>query len=598
MRKTIIIATASLLALAAILPAFEAAGMTSGDEIKIEHSQSPQAVITPTASMPPLSNELQKMKHPTPEELRKMSEQYEKLSDFYRILSGNYLDTMNYGAVVEKGIVSMLSELDPHSVYLTAKEQQAANEDLGGGFSGIGVEFNTLNDTIIVVNTIAGGPAERVGVAPNDRIVKIDGESAIGMERADVPSHLRGRKGTKVEIEVYRRGVREPLNFTITRDDIPLNTIDAAYKPDRRTGYIKVNRFGATTEREFTEAFTKFGDIDGLILDLRGNGGGYLPQAIAMSEFFLKRGQPIVSTEGNMYPSQVFVAEQTGRFSDRRLIVLVDEASASASEIVSGAIQDWDRGIIVGRTTFGKGLVQREFALDDGSAVRITIARYLTPTGRAIQRPYELGHKDEYYAEHYSSYGSGDGSITGNGAPRATVAADLAGTDSVARAFRTLRTRRRVYGGGGIRPDVIVRADTTGYSEYWSRLIRGGQIHEFTQHYLDGNRKRLTARYPDVESYIAGFDADALLPLLADYAAEHGVERDEQGMETSHGWLSSQLKALIAQRLWDMTAYYRVSHTALDDTFDEALRMMNKWYAMPYKSGEFVSDQLVRSLVE
>ena len=496
-----------------------------------------------------------------------MSVQYEKLSDFYRILAGNYLDTVNYEAIVEKGITSMLSQLDPHSVYLTAKEQTASKEDLGGSFSGIGVEFNTLNDTIIVVNTIAGGPAEKVGVKPNDRIVTIDGESAIGMLRSDVPKHLRGPKGTKVTISVYRRGERATLDFTITRDDIPMNTVDAAYKLDQRTGYIKVNRFGATTFKEFGDAFARFGGVDGLILDLRGNGGGYMPQAVYMSEFFLERGQRIVSTEGNMYPTQTYSAERTGRFSSGPLIVLVDETSASASEIVAGAVQDWDRGIVIGRPTFGKGLVQREFPLDDGSAVRLTIAKYLTPTGRAIQRPYERGHREEYYSEHLERYS------------KVSVADTLAASPAAGPEYHTLRTGRTVYGGGGIRPDVIVAADTTGYSAYWSKIMRGGVLHEFTQNHLDAERTRLVAEYPDIESYLHGFDAEALLPGLVDYAASHGIERDEEGLETSRKWLTTQLKALIAGRLWDTTAYYRVVNGELDAVYAKARTIMLRWFS-------------------
>jgi carboxyl-terminal processing protease len=526
--------------------------------------------------------------HPTAEEMRAMSEQYAKLSEFYRIMAGNYLDTMNYAAVVEKGITSMLAQLDPHSTYLTAKEQQASNEELGGGFSGIGIEFNTLNDTIIVVNTILGGPAERVGMLPNDRIVGIDGKRAVGMTRTEVPRYLRGKKGTKVEVEVFRRGTEGTLDFTIVRDDIPINTIDAAYKPDPRTGYIKVNRFGATTGREFGEALDKLGAVEGLILDLRGNGGGFLPEAIRMSEVFLDSGQRIVSTEGNMYPPQEFDARGDGRFNRGRLIVLVDEISASASEIVAGAVQDWDRGLIVGNPTFGKGLVQREFPLEDGSAVRLTIARYLTPTGRAIQRPYERGHTEDYYraaverynAEHYGG-----------------TATDSIGADPVER-FQTLRSGRPVFGAGGIRPDVIIPADTTGYSQYWARLVRSGTLPEFVQTHIDSNRDRLKARYGDIENFVADFDAAELVPALVDYAAARGVERDESGLETSRGWIASQLKALIAQRLWDVEGYYRVSHTTVDDVFRRAHSMMLRWYTFPWGDGAPITEELITDLAK
>jgi carboxyl-terminal processing protease len=526
--------------------------------------------------------------HPTGQEMREISEQFSKLSDFYRIMAGNYLDTMSYSTIVEKGITSMLAELDPHSVYLTAKERQTSDEELGGGFSGIGIEFNTLNDTIIVINTIVGGPAERVGLAPNDRIIGIDGRNAVGMSRTDVPRHLRGPKGTRVEVKVFRRGVEGSLDFSITRDDIPINTIDAAYKPDARTGYIRVNRFGATTGREFADAFTSLGEgIDGLILDLRGNGGGYLPEAIRMSEFFLDRGQRIVSTEGNMYPTQAVDAQNDGRFNRGYLIVLVDESSASASEIVAGAVQDWDRAIVVGNTTFGKGLVQREFSLDDGSAVRLTIARYLTPTGRAIQRPYERGNSEQYYRqalERYNAERSG-----------AASADSLPVTGEM---YHTLRSGRAVYGGGGIRPDIIMPADTTGFSPYWSRLVRSGQLQEFVQSYLDSSRARISARYSDIESYLTGFDASELLPQLVEYAASRGVERDDAGLETSREWLAAQIKALVAQRLWDTEGYYRVSHATFDGTFRRAHAMMSRWRSASRAPEEPVSDDLVRILSE
>ncbi len=530
----------------------------------------------------PFAASAQKVKHPTQQELLEMVSQQQKLNEFYRILGGNYLDTINYSAVVEKGIVSMLAELDPHSVYMTAAELKASREDLGGSFSGIGVEFNVLNDTIIVVNTIAGGPAERVGVMPNDRIVTIDGKSSIGMKRTDVPKYLRGPRGTKVDISVYRRGAEGPLDFTITRDNIPVNTVDAAYKVDGSTGYIKVNRFGATTGSEFAEAFAKFGEVDGLIVDLRGNGGGYLPEAIRMSEFFLDKGDLIVSTEGNMYPTQTYSAARTGQYNKGRLIVLVDESSASASEIVAGAVQDWDRGVIVGRPTFGKGLVQREFGLEDGSALRITISKYLTPTGRAIQRPYERGHKEEYYEDYVRRY---------NGLAQDTL-------DTTGPEYHTLKTGRPVYGGGGIYPDVYVASDTTGYSAYWAKLVRSGQLHEFIQTYLDTNRARLAAEYPSFDDYLDGFDGASLIPQLADFAAARGTERDEEGLATSRSWLSTQLKALIAQRLWDTTAYYRVTHGEIDEVFKEAYGMMLRWgdttkAKMPFTP---VSSELIQRL--
>jgi carboxyl-terminal processing protease len=565
------IAATILVAAATALAAMQAIPATAQPQPQSQPQPRSQA---PQQQAPQLR---QRPAHPTRQEMADITAQFEKLSEFYRIMAGNYLDTINYAAIVEKGIVSMLGQLDPHSVYLTADEQQTSSEELGGGFSGIGIEFNTLADTIVVVNTIAGGPAETVGLLPGDRIVTIDGKSAIGINRNEVPKYLRGKKGTRVAVGIFRRRNPGTLDFTITRDDIPINTIDAAYKPDPRTGYIKVNRFGSTTGREFVEAFTSLAGedgrgIDGLILDLRGNGGGFLPEAIRMSEFFLDAGQRIVSTEGNMYPTQAADATANGRYNRGRLMVLVDEFSASASEIVSGAVQDWDRGVVVGRPTFGKGLVQREFSLDDGSAVRLTIARYLTPTGRAIQRPYQSGHSDEYYLEHYAMMS----------------AADTAKADSLATAgpaFKTLRSGRTVYGAGGIRPDAIIPADTLGYSEYWDKLVRSGSLREFVQSHLDTDRAAIADRYRSVESYLSGFDAAPLLPALAGYAAAHGVERDEAGLKTSAGWIAAQIKALIARQLWETGGYYRVTHATVDETFKQALSMMRHWYPIPHEPG-------------
>jgi len=298
----------------------------------------------------------------------------------------------------------MLEELDPHSAYIGAEEMKGVQESFDGEFSGIGVEFNVLRDTEIVVNTIAGGPAERVGVRANDRIVRIDTLDAVGMSRTDVPKHLRGKTGTKVGIDVVRHGTPGQLHFVIVRDKIPLNTVDASYLAGEGIGYIKVNRFGRTTMDEFTEAYRKLGRPEGLILDLRGNGGGLLEQAIGMAGFFLPRGAVIVSTEGRAVPASSFRAQTNGEDLKGRLVVLIDESSASASEIVAGAVQDWDRGVVVGRPSFGKGLVQRQIGLSDGSAVRITVARYHTPSGRVIQRPYEKGKRREYYLDHLRRY--------------------------------------------------------------------------------------------------------------------------------------------------------------------------------------------------
>ena len=389
--------------------------------------------------------------------------QFQKLAQVFRYLSGLYVDEVEMKPVVEGAITGMLEELDPHSAYIGAEEMKGVQESFDGEFSGIGVEFNVLRDTVIVVNTIAGGPAERVGVRANDRIVRIDTLDAVGMSRTDVPKHLRGKTGTKVGIDVVRHGTPGRLHFVIVRDKIPLNTVDASYLAGEGIGYIKVNRFGRTTMDEFTEAYRKLGRPEGLILDLRGNGGGLLEQAIGMAGFFLPRGAVIVSTEGRAVPASSFRAQTNGEDLKGRLVVLIDESSASASEIVAGAVQDWDRGVVVGRPSFGKGLVQRQIGLSDGSAVRITVARYHTPSGRVIQRPYEKGKRREYYLDHLRRY---------DDAARDSL-------DAAAPAYRTLRTGRTVFGGGGIRPDILVEADTAGFSNYYGELIRRGIVADF-----------------------------------------------------------------------------------------------------------------------
>lgn len=395
--------------------------------------------------------------------------QFQKLAQVFRYLSGLYVDEVEMKPVVEGAITGMLEELDPHSAYIGAEEMKGVQESFDGEFSGIGVEFNVLRDTVIVVNTIAGGPAERVGVRANDRIVRIDTLDAVGMSRTDVPKHLRGKTGTKVGIDVVRHGTPGRLHFVIVRDKIPLNTVDASYLAGEGIGYIKVNRFGRTTMDEFTEAYRKLGRPEGLILDLRGNGGGLLEQAIGMAGFFLPRGAVIVSTEGRAVPASSFRAQTNGEDLKGRLVVLIDESSASASEIVAGAVQDWDRGVVVGRPSFGKGLVQRQIGLSDGSAVRITVARYHTPSGRVIQRPYEKGKRREYYLDHLRRY---------DDAARDSL-------DAAAPAYRTLRTGRTVYGGGGIRPDILVEADTAGFSNYYGELIRRGIVADFVGDWLD-----------------------------------------------------------------------------------------------------------------
>ena len=488
--------------------------------------------------------------------------QLQKLTQVYRYLNGLYVDDVDMQPLVESAITGMLEELDPHSAYIGADEMKGVQESFDGEFSGIGVEFNILRDTVIVVNTIVGGPAERVGVQPNDRIVRIDTLDAVGFKQADVPKHLRGKTGTRVEIDVVRHGEPEPLHFVIVRDKIPLNTVDAAYMAANDVGYIKVNRFGRTTMPEFREAYGKLGKPGSLILDLRGNGGGLLEQAVEMAGFFLPRGALIVSTEGRAVPPMSFSAPSNGADLNGRLVVLIDENSASASEIVAGAIQDWDRGVVVGRPSFGKGLVQRQIGLGDGSAVRITVARYHTPSGRVIQRPYEKGKRREYYLDHLRRYDD-------------TVRDSL---DAGAPEYRTLRTGRTVYGGGGIRPDVLVEADTAGFSTYYANLIRRGVVNEYIVSYMDRERGALAKAYPSFEAFDAGFEVgEQMLDDLTALGGQRGVKFDGEGFAASAPLMRIQLKALVAQRLFDTSGFYRVMNPAQNEAYRRAVAILGDW---------------------
>lgn len=488
--------------------------------------------------------------------------QLQKFMRVYRYVDDLYVDSVSMGPLVERAIEGMLEELDPHSAYITAEQMRGVEESMQGEFIGIGIEFALMRDTVVVVGTVAGGPAERVGMRPADRIVRIDTVSAVGFRQADVPRHLRGQLGSRVALEVVRRGEARPLRFQLTRGRIPLTTVDAAYMATDRIGYIRVNRFGRTTMEEFRQAYRSLGNPKGLILDLRGNGGGLLEAAIEMAGFFLPRGARVVSTEGRGVEPHFHETQSPGEAMRGPLAVLVDEASASGSEIVAGAVQDWDRGIIVGRTTFGKGLVQRQVPLGDGSAMRITIARYHTPSGRVIQRPYEPGRRGEYYRDHLRRRG---GTEPGT-------------ADTAAPAYRTLRTGRTVYGGGGIRPDVFVAADTTGYSPYYAGLVRSGALNEYAMAYLDRERDHLKRSYPDIDAFEASFCVtEGMIDALAALGVERGVEEDREAIVRSGDLIRLQLKALIGERLFGEGAFYRVMNRGRDGAYARAVELLGKW---------------------
>ena len=499
--------------------------------------------------------------------------QLQKLNKVYRHLYGSYVDSVDMEPLVECGIRAMLEELDPHSVYLDKKEMKSAQEIMEGEFSGIGVEYNILNDTIMVVNTVAQGPAETVGILPNDRIVKIDGESVVGIERSDVPPRLRGETGTVVNVGVVRRGVKEELSFSITRDKIPITTVDAAYKIADSVGYIKVNRFGRTTMQEFEQAMSQLGEVGTLVLDLSNNGGGLLDQAVEMAGYFIPRDSLVVYTEGRAVEPRYLYAKDGGRFSGE-LVVMINEASASGSEIVAGAVQDWDRGLLVGRDSFGKGLVQSQIPLGDGSAIRLTIARYHTPSGRVIQRPYERGNKEAYHKAYVDRLHS-------------------SGVDSVQQqrpAFKTLRLKRDVYADGGIRPDVIVPSDTTKVSDYMVKVVAKGVYNEFLLDYLDRNRDSLKHSYPTFERFDKEFLlADEQLQRLVELASVKGVEYDEAGFVLSKELMRTQLSAMVAQRLFSTSEYYRYINPRINDSYKRVISIIRE-KTSPY-------DQLLKSLL-
>lgn len=494
--------------------------------------------------------------------------QLQKLNRLYRHLYNSYVDSVDMAPLVESGIRAMLEELDPHSVYLDEKEMKSSQEVMEGEFSGIGVEYNILNDTIMVVNTVPQGPAEGVGLLPNDRIVKIDGENVVGVERSDVPPRLRGETGTVVSVSVVRRGVSEELNFSITRDKIPITTVDAAYKISKDAGYIKVNRFGRTTMQEFEQAMSQLGEVGTLVLDLSNNGGGLLDQAVGMAGYFIEQDSLVVSTEGRAIEPRYFYAEDGGRFKGN-LIVMINESSASGSEIVAGAVQDWDRGLLVGRSSFGKGLVQSQIPLGDGTAVRLTVARYHTPSGRVIQRPYERGHADEYHKAHIERLRS-------------------AGEDSVVlkSKFKTLRLGRDVYADGGIRPDIVVQSDTTQISDYMVKVVAKGVYNELMLGYLDRNREKLQNDYPTFERFEKEFSfPDEQMQRLVELAEAKGVKYDADGYELSRELMRTQLTAMVAQRLFSTSEYYRYINPRVNDSYKRVLLLLEE---------KFVLDELLK----
>lgn len=472
----------------------------------------------------------------------------QKFDALLQMIHYAYVDTVNEEQITEEAIRAALKELDPHSVYIPAKELKEMNEPLVGNFEGVGIQFNILDDTIMVTQPIPGGPSEKLGIRAGDRIVTIDSENVAGVKinNSGVMKRLRGAKGTKVTVMIRRISEPEQLEFVITRDKIPLFSLEASYMAAPGVGYIKISRFADSTVDEFKEALSKLKTegLQSLILDLSGNGGGYLNRAVELADEFLDDKKLVVYTEGRTSPKQEFNSTTTGGFEKGKLIVLIDEYSASASEIVSGAIQDWDRGLIIGRRSFAKGLVQKPFPLPDGSMVRLTVSRYYTPSGRCIQKPYEKG--DEYETDIINREKRGE----------------LYHADSI-RFVDSLKYStsgsRVVYGGGGIMPDLFVPLDTSYFSRFFRNLQQKNIIFEFALSYTDKNRKELTAKFTDISSFRKSFVVDE--PLMNDllaFADKKGVKPDSSGFDESKERIKLLLRANIARDLWNTQAFWQV----------------------------------------
>ncbi len=483
-----------------------------------------------------------------------------------QLINSLYVDDADSKKLTEAAIRGMLEELDPHSTYLTEEEVRAMNEPLQGNFDGIGIQFNMLTDTLYVLEVISGGPSQKVGLMPGDKIIKVNDTliAGVDMNSQDVVKMLRGPKGTAVNVSVLRRGVPELMEFRIVRDKIPITSIDAAYMVAEEVGYIRLSRFGVTSGEEFKKAGNelKSQGMKHLILDLTDNGGGILQVANEIADEFLGEDRLIVYTEGKNQPRFTMNATGGDELKGGKLVILVNGSSASASEILAGAVQDWDRGVVVGRRTFGKGLVQRQLPLPDGTMIRLTVARYYTPTGRSIQRPYQEGNLDAYNQDFIDRFQHGE----------LFEADSIHFPDSLK--YTTLVNKRTVYGGGGIMPDYFVPMDTTSGTVLHTRLYARGVINRAANAEVDLNRHSLLEQYPDAVAFKENYDlSDAMVKRLKSLASEEKIEWKEQEFERSRSLIALQLKALIARDLYDSSAFYRIINEE-NDIFQEGLRII------------------------
>ncbi len=496
-----------------------------------------------------------------------LDEQAYTLIRFLSYISNFTNDTLTQQMIVENTIRKVLRNLDPHSTFITKDEVKSMNESLHGNFEGIGIQFSILHDTVLVVSPIKGGPSAKVGIKSGDRIVKIEDEiiAGVGIKISDIRKKLMGKKGTSVRLTVYRKETGETLEFKIFRGKIPLFSIDASYMVTNDIGYIKISKFSATMLKEFQHHMKKLkkNGMKQMILDLRENGGGYLNASIRLIDEFLDDGKNILHTEGLHSPKRLYKTDSKGNFEKGELVVLINESSASASEIFSGAVQDWDRGLIIGRRSYGKGLVQKPFILADGSMIRLTIARYYTPTGRLIQRPYDKGVV-KYRQDFNKRFAKGELSYRDS----------IHFSDSLQ--FHTMLNNRIVYGGGGIMPDIFIPIDTLGYSDYYRNLAKQGIMTQYVTEYIDQNRKKIKKKYSTFRKFRKKFDVtDEMLDKLTKLAEMQDIAYKDSEFKLSKENIRRQTKALIARGIWNTSEYYEIMNET-NKIFQKAVEVLDQ----------------------
>lgn len=486
-----------------------------------------------------------------------------KLDMVLNLVEGHYVDSVNSSRMVEEAIPEILKQLDPHTTYIPAKDMQGVTEEMTGNFGGIGVQFSIQNDTVMVIDVISGGPSQKLGILAGDRIVRVDDSTLVGknVKNETVFKKLRGPKGTSVKVGIWRKGLPDLLSFNITRGDIPIFSVDVSYLIDEKTGYVKIGRFAERTYEEFMAALAKLGSggAEQYIIDLRGNPGGYLSSVIRMVNEILDKGELIVYTAGRTQPKREFVADNRGKYFGKRVVVLVDEYAASASEIFAGAVQDNDRGTIIGRRTFGKGLVQEQIPFYDGSAIRLTVARYYTPSGRCIQKPYTKG-TDDYYADLSRRFTHGE----------LEQKDSIHLTDTIK--YYT-RNKRVVYGGGGIMPDIFVPADTTGNSGYLFKIMQKGLVYQFAFDYADKHRAELS-KLKSGSEFVTLLRSRSVFDGFLAYAVKNGIPTDQKGIQRSGKIIETQLMAYIARNIIGEEGFYSII-SSIDNTLQEAVKSIH-----------------------